>query len=251
MDPFIESQHWQDSHTRLIVACSDQLVPRVRPNYFVQVEKHVYVVDDEELTGDMIPDVSVGRSLYERPVDEGGGTAVAIRPRTHRIPLPMTVRQSYLTIRSREGREIVTVIELLSPWNKAPREGAGEYLSKRLEVLRSSANLVEIDLLRGGRRLPTEEPLGPFDYHAFVSRPDRRPEVDVYSWRLADRLPTIPIPLAGSDPDVPLELQELLSTIYDRGGYEDVLNYRAAIDPPLPPDGEQWLAQRLQGVQPR
>ena len=56
---------------------------------------------------------------------------------------------------------MVTVIELLSPWNKTPEAGLAEYLAKRTNVLYSTANLVELDLLRGGERLPTVDPLQP------------------------------------------------------------------------------------------
>src|SRR3712207_6918114 len=43
--------------------------------------------------------------------------------------------------------------ELLSPVNKRPgAEGADAYDRKRREILRSEAHLLEVDLLRGGRR---------------------------------------------------------------------------------------------------
>lgn len=52
---------------------------------------------------------------------------------------------------------MVTVIELLSPTNKQRgSEGYIRYLQKRLDLLNSQANLVEIDLLRGGHPLPME-----------------------------------------------------------------------------------------------
>ena len=62
-------------------------------------------------------------------------------------------------------------------------------------------------MLRGGERLPTIDPLQDGDFYAFVCRPRLRPELDVYAWTLRDPLPTLPIPLAQGDPDVPLDLQ--------------------------------------------
>ena len=65
-------------------------------------------------------------------------------------------RVRYLEVRDREGREVVTVIELLSPSNKRAGDDRESYLAKRRELLRSPAHLVEIDLLRGWTPMPQE-----------------------------------------------------------------------------------------------
>jgi hypothetical protein len=89
--------------------------------------------------------------------------------------MPERVREAFLTIRERETMEVVTVIEVLSPGNKqAGSDGRREYLRKRRDVLLSATHLVELDLLRGGERLPTIEPLPPGDYYAFVCRRQHR-----------------------------------------------------------------------------
>jgi Protein of unknown function (DUF4058) len=62
----------------------------------------------------------------------------------------------FLEIRDRENRELITVIELLSPSNKRPGPDREQYLAKRREYLHSSAHLVEIDLLRGWKPMPAE-----------------------------------------------------------------------------------------------
>lgn len=49
MDPFLESQEWEDFHTRLITAFSDRLSPKIEPDYLVRVERRVYV-ESETLT---------------------------------------------------------------------------------------------------------------------------------------------------------------------------------------------------------
>ena len=43
MDPFLESQEWEDFHTRLITAFSERLSPKIEPDYLVRVERRVYV----------------------------------------------------------------------------------------------------------------------------------------------------------------------------------------------------------------
>jgi hypothetical protein len=50
---------------------------------------------------------------------------------------------------------------------------------------------------------------------------------------LRRRLPAIPVPLPGSDPDVRLNLQDVFDTVYDSAGYDYSIDYRAAVRPPL------------------
>jgi hypothetical protein len=38
-------------------------------------------------------------------------------------------------------------------------------------------------------------------------------------------LPVIPIPLSKPDPDIPLALQPLIETIYEKGRYEEDIDY--------------------------
>ena len=246
LDPFLESQLWDDFHSRFVTVISDFLVPRVRPQYLVNVERYVYVTqpdDEDEVVKIIAPDVIVTDAGHGGCEDAGKGVAT-LAPVRNRLPMP-TRRRAYLTIRTKEFREVVTVIELLSPSNKASGKGQAEYLGKRANVQNSTTNLVELDFLRGGQRLPTANPLQPGDYFAFVSRPTEGPDIDVYGWSMRDRLPSIPIPLAEPDPDVLLDLQEVFTTTYDRAGYDYALNYRAAIRPPLSADDAVWMAERL------
>jgi hypothetical protein len=43
MDPFIESQIWEDFHHALIEVIRESLIPHTRPRYVVRVEERVYV----------------------------------------------------------------------------------------------------------------------------------------------------------------------------------------------------------------
>lgn len=155
--------------------------------------------------------------------------------------------RAYLTVRYRETREVVTVIEFLSPTNKSP-DGRNEYLRKREEVLQSPAHLVELDLLRGGERLPTVELLPPGDYYAFVSRVPHRPKAAVYAWPLSHPLPAIPVPLAGENPDVWLNLQLAFTTVYERAAYAYSLDYRQPVQPPLNETDAAWVRQVVQAA---
>ncbi len=61
----------------------------------------------------------------------------------------------------------------------------------------------------------------------------------------SEPLPTIPIPLAGTDPDLSLDLQPLVEAIYARSRYERDLDYRRPLAPPLSPAEQAWLDKRL------
>ena len=245
MDPFIEGADWEDFHSRFITAIGDALVPNVRPDYAVRTERRVYVehpYDDPTL---IRPDVAILRhpdfGSGTRPTAE---TSVAtIEPVERTLPGPVTVEEKYLIIRRLESTEVVTVIEVLSPANKRTgSEGREAYLAKRDEILQSRTNLVEVDLLRGGQRLPTVEPLPAGDCFAFVCRARRRLRADVYAWPLAHRLPAIPIPLAAGDREVSLDLQAVFDGVYDRAGYDYSLDYRQPVSPVLSEVESQWVA---------
>jgi hypothetical protein len=245
MDPFIESQMWESFHTRYITVLADMLVPKVRPQYTVDVERYVYVTrEDEEVESIIAPDAFVADTGHGWRESAATAATVTLQPVRHRVPLPRR-RQAFLVIRTRRRDAVVTVIEVLSPWNKKPEAGFAEYLAKRANVLQSTANLVEIDLLRGGARLPTVEPLQKGDFYAFISRPSLRPDVDVYAWTLRDPLPTRPIPLAEGDPDVPLDLQAAFTTTYDRAGYDYSVDYAEKVRPTLSKRDAQWVKSCL------
>ena len=76
-------------------------------------------------------------------------------------------------------RQVITVIEILSPSNKLTREGRAQYEGKRLKVPSSSTHLVEIDLLRSGQPFPMKVP-GHNDYRIVISRGQHRPRADIY-----------------------------------------------------------------------
>jgi len=251
MDPFIEAQEWNDFHGRLNAQIADELQESLRPNYLVRIERRVYVENPRESDFDTqlrVADVAVTASNFKsgRSADSAAGVTL-LEPVACEIAIAQEHRESYLEIRDAEHRRVITVIETLSPSNKRKNsDGWQEYLKKRTEVLRSPAHLVELDLLRGGTRMPIiprpQKPVG--DYRALISRENRRPRLAVYAWPMMHRLPTIPIPLIGSDENVDLDLQRAFATVYERAAYELSLDYAAELDPPLADDVKAWLREQ-------
>jgi hypothetical protein len=244
MNPYFEqADHWQDFHTEFLTGLRFQLDLNIGPNYVVLLEKHVYIheLPPEPRRSLGRPDISLVRThalLAAQP-----NLAVLEAPAEVQVLDLDVERVSFLEVRDRLNRELVTIIELLSPSNKRPGDDRSQYLSKRREILRSAAHLVEIDLLRGWPPMPAENrPEG--DYSVLVSRVDRRPTADFWPIRLRDRLPVIPIPLKQGDPDSRVDLQEVINQTYDRGGYRKYI-YDRSPEPPLNAQDAEWAAQFL------
>ena len=142
--------------------------------------------------------------------------------------------QRHLRLIHRPTGRTVTVMELLSPFNKAPGEdGLEAYLVKRAEFLASRCHLIELDLLRGGERLPMAGPLPKGDYYVYVGRAGRRPRGQIIAWPLRSPLPTIGVPLSPGDPEVSLDLQAVFRAAYEPSLYERRLPYEQPLLPPL------------------
>ena len=246
MNPYIERPAaWQDFHTRFMALAAEVIGAQVTPRYYVKIEEQVFI---HELSGDERrpfgrPEMRVVPGDPNAPA-ASGGTAVA-GPATVFLPGAVDeVPQRYLEVRDRQTREVVTVIELLSPSNKDPGENRDQYWNKtRLLLSRTNAGLVEIDLLRGGPRLPWVE-MPACDYYALVSRPSERPKVQFWPVYPSERLPKIPIPLRAGEPEPTIDLQALIHRIYDTAGYR-LFIYETDPEPALSADDAVWAAQLL------
>jgi hypothetical protein len=245
MDPFIEGQRWEDFHAELITGIRAALVPRVAPRYMARVEERVILEHaPETLPPTIRPDVAVSRTAS--PVSPGGGTALLDAPTIVRIAVPRREQERFIELRLRDDDTLVTVIEVLSPSNKRPgTDSRREYLAKREAILLSEVHLVEIDLLRGGERLPMEGALPEGDFYAIVSRSSRRPACEVWPRTLRDPLPQVQVPLLERDEHVDLDLQEVFASAYDRAGYDYSLGYRRAVEPPVDEATASWIEEVL------
>jgi hypothetical protein len=251
MDPYLEHPAlWEDVHTRLIVAIADALGPQVRPHYRVAVERRTYLAvfapEEYELVGK--PDVVISGPRQKLDSSSIPGIATRVMPRIGELVMPDEVVERYLELRNVVTGEVVTVLELLSPTNKLTREGRSQYERKRLKVLGSATHLVEIDLLRAGEPFPMR--IQPDDsqplYRIVVSRSQDRPRAEVYLFGLHDQIPDIPIPLHTGEPDATLPLNQVLHDLYDRAGYDQILNYRQPPVPPLTSTDAAWAATLIQ-----
>ncbi len=249
MDPYLERHSlWEEVHTRLNVAMADALGPLLPAHYRVGVERRVYlaVLATDILVGR--PDVLVASPPFAAPIMTTAAVTATVKPQVGQLPMPEEVVERYLEVRDTLTGQVITVIELLSPTNKLTREGREEYERKRLQVLRSQTNLVEIDLLRAGNPFPVhlsgDGNLG--DYRVIVSRAPQRPRADVYAFGVREPIPDSPIPLRPGEAEPLLQLNRVLHDLYDRARYELEVDYRRPPDPPLRDDDASWASQLLQ-----
>jgi hypothetical protein len=254
MNPYLEHRFiWPDFHERMIVRIADALTPQVVPRYYVGSQHHIFLTDGGEPDEWGEPTDWSGRSdVSVLGVFAGGGAAVgtvtAVAPAAVSVPTTdEPVRAAWLEIRSAADDEVVTVIELLSPSNKYAGPDRDRYVFKRSRLLVSRANLVEIDLLRGGPPMDWHR-RPPCDYSVAVSRVAHRPTVDFWPLRLRDRLPVIPVPLRPGETEPLIDLQTLLHQVYDAAAYH-LHVYRHPLTPALSAADAEW-ATAVRNPQP-
>jgi hypothetical protein len=231
MDPFIEAcDLWEDFHDDLIAEIKRVLAPGLPEGYVARTGKRCYevLVDTE------------GKSNVRPwwPWPPGGALAAPAAPgeaRSMRAFIELDYEEKFIDIYElKPERRLVTSIEILSPSNKKRRSvGWKKYLRKRQALLLGKANLVELDLLRGGERMPMLDPWPESPYTLLVAREEAAPNCRVWPASFDQPLPVLPIPLSRPDPDISLALQPLLEAIYARGRYAQDIDYTRPLAPPL------------------
>lgn len=258
MNPYLEAS-WPDVHTQLIGDIRNALGTQLPPGLVARSEEAVAVDSyspDEESGRRFRADGAVVRKeswrYGEPPVwkteEHTHGGVVTTEPWVFHVE---ELVDRWVEIRSPSGK-VVTIIEVISPWNRETAYGRRRYLEKQGCCLRSTTSLVEIDLIRVGEpvfELPAEKVAALEGTHYFVStfRASRPSERELYPCPLQERLPVLAIPLRPTDEDVPLDLQPLIDRCYELGGYWQG-DYREDPVPPVLPEEREWLDERLRAV---
>ena len=254
MNPYLETANlWPGIHNQIIVGLANVLGPGLRPDYLVRIQQRVYIEKEPDTGGQRpsrIPDLTI--------TDEGGTvspspTAVAVRQNNNAIAvqLPATEleRERYLHVLQVDTREVVAVIELLSPTNKYGK-GRQEYLAKRAEVQYSFSHLVEIDLLRAGRPMPVVGDVPGSDYRILVHNAHLAPDAELYVFNMRSRIPQFVLPLAKGAEGVAINLKPIVDDVYAIGSYDRDIDYQQDPEPPRSCADQKWLDRflRQQGL---
>ena len=216
----------------------------------VTVEERIYVAAEPGGVGSpgvRIPDVTVSvsetveRATTPDAAPETDAVAIAVR-----LPTAEVVRERYLSVRQVSSRQVIAVIELLSPGNKRIGDtGRTAYLAKREEALQSSAHLIEIDLLRAGAAMPIIGDVPQGLYRIIVSNRRLWPHVDLYPFGIREAIPKFSMPLVEDSSGVVVNLNHILNNVYSARAYNLLVDYQTNPQPPLSDADRAWLDQLL------
>jgi hypothetical protein len=249
MDPYLEDRDlWSDVHATLIPLIREALTPALPAGYAAKIDQYVWVQeeDEDEWKRRGKPDVFVsnGHNMATGP----GRSGAASEP-TEQVTLPALRRRRgnrHIVLVDSRRKKVVTVIELLSPSNKEPGEDQKQYLKKRTEYFGAGTNVVEIDLLRYGDRVPMGHPKGaPADYYILVTRAAEFPKADLWAFTVRDPIPPVSVPLKPEHGSIPLDLRRCLDHAYDAAEYGPQIDYTQPPVPALRPVDAEWAGELL------
>ena len=250
MDPYLE-RFWRDVHARLIIYAADQLQGNLPSDLRARVEERVVVEPGDGDYRSVYPDIRI--------VQRGHGPSHATTTETSAATLePITLRlddepmtETFIEIIDvGSGKQVVSVIEVVSLANKLPGDSQEKYRRKRDELRYGGVSLVEIDLLRAGQRqfgVPRDRvPVSLRTTHQVCVRRGWEPSsFQIYPVPLRRQLPVIEVPLRQNDAPVPLDLQTLIELCYSNGGYDDDIDYHNQPDPALDGEENSWADELL------
>jgi hypothetical protein len=177
------------------------------------------------------------------------GSAAVVEPiqiRFHRGPV---VLRNIEVVDTRDHNRVVTVIEVLSPWNKLPGQLNRDYVRKLKSIEQGGASWVEIDLLRSSRShlmvtwsdLPAERRTN----YLALTYDATSMNLLGYPISLRQRLPEILVPLREGDSPVPLNLDAAFERVFADGPFDDI-DYSVPPEPPLAPADAEWAASLIE-----
>ncbi|HYT87464.1 MAG TPA: DUF4058 family protein [Gemmataceae bacterium] len=262
MDPYIEvSGIWKDFHNHLVEKIGESLTDAAPERYVVRTGERSYLVlveSEEKVEHYFEPDVKVTTPTQtKKQARKKDSTAVAelaeeAEPTVLRAFIEDDHREKFIEVyeATKPEHRLVTTVEVLSPSNKRPSStGRDLYLRKRQSLMLEGVNLVEIDLLRGGERMPMLDRWPASPYTLMVARARKPYACLVWQGHYQKPLPTIRVPLLKPDPDVSLDLQPMIDTIYRRWRYAQSIDYAKPLKPPLKADEAAWLKRQLRARQ--
>ena len=250
IDPYLEARgRWSDFHPRFLTYLCDEISACLPESYVAQLEEQVQLARQEEGRMPIVrPDIGILRRDGPARGEYAGAAVGLMEPisvelDTNHVEEPP---QLWIEIRKLPDLELVTLVVLLSPSNKAGWD-RNDFLARRSELLKRPIHLVELDFLLEEQRLPMRGPMPAANFFAIVSRVEDRPRADVYAWTLREPLPAIAIPLAAPDPDVALALAVPYATAYERSRYGLIVRYDRPLDLRIAAEDRAWAEALARG----
>lgn len=242
MNPYLEGDLWSDLHNRLASSISIEIIPFIRPKYQALIAPYVVKSDLATMGSNAFyPDVAIIRNEVKEPmIAYGNQPQITKASLSVPVYVPIEVKIPVIEIRKIKGKELITVIEILSPANKYGK-GFQQYQEKRKALIPQKVNFLEIDLLRRGKRTIVHPEVEHCDYLCALTRKGEN-KTDLWTLDLQEKLPVLPIPLEEGDSDVAIDLQQVLNDIYQGAYYGDTIDYTEKVPPPkLSKEKRQWI----------
>ena len=212
MDPYLEDEKlWPGFHHQFINCLYQFVVPGLADRYKARLGQRVYTTEQALFT-------SVVREEHQ---------------------------EEYIEIRQRSDNRLITLLEVVSPANKANLTGRKAYLDKRREARSAGANLVEIDLVLQGQSTwdYSRDTLPPSDYTVTLNRSNLPDRYEICPTTLQKKLPRFKLPFP--DNDVLIDLQTVFTRCFDQGGFAAKIDYKRNPPTKISDEDRQWIDQHL------
>ncbi len=113
----------------------------------------------EQIAGGLGPDVLTLQRPGTDTDDQAGGITLAVNPpkvhyRLRAEPDLYAAKANAIVIRHVSHHDVIALVEIVSPGNKASRHGLRAFVEKAASFLRTGIHLVVLDLFPPGRRDP-------------------------------------------------------------------------------------------------
>ena len=258
MNPYLESEGiWPDFHNELISQLRSALTAQLPDRYHVSLQQRTEVAPPLGPAPDLaliIPDALVTGEptspLFDAPSEATATATVVAAPPEEAtavpVRMPREVRVTWLRVETMPERDVVTIVEVLSPTNKAPGTGRLQYIRKREAISASYVNLVEIDLLRRGQPMPLETPPPPSDYRILVCEGWKLPSALLYPFNVPQTIPPFALPLLPEDEPLQVDLGAIINRMHHTARYGQVARYHEPPpEPEFAPEVAKWVAERV------
>src|SRR5438094_896765 len=109
MNPYLEQEDaWHDFHERAIPVMAELLGAQVLPRYFVMIDQHVYIHELDENSRRFVGRADLAIVQHPRGADRSSATSLLEAPAIVWQPSVDVERHSYLEIRDRQNRQLIT-----------------------------------------------------------------------------------------------------------------------------------------------
>jgi hypothetical protein len=250
MDPYLEDPGiWPDFHTTFYVEMKRGLNRILPSGYMAKIDRYIWIHEPSAQERIRLgkPDTYVAKSPDSFARQQSHAATIEA-PATVVLPAVREEGNRYLKILDAKNHRVVTVIEILSPANKSAGTDREAYVMKRNEYFATGVNVVEIDLLRSGQRMPWgEKPPPRGDYYILVCRASEFPQAGIWSLSVREELPTIPVPLDRGIAEPQLSLKECFNNAFEDSRHETEIDYSQPPIPALEEADADWARVLLAG----